>query len=163
MEIFKQLSAGFLITFICCNCNSQKVKETETPVDYSAKIKLLEADKAFSDMCEKQGMKDACIAWMDDENGVLLRPHHLPVAGAHAIDYLIQLNDTGYVLKWQPHNAEVAQAGDMGYTYGIYSIIPSVADTQLLGTYVNVWKKQKDGSWKFVVNSWNEGIGDQQY
>jgi ketosteroid isomerase-like protein len=32
-------------------------------------------------------------------------------------------------------------------------------DTVLRGTYVSVWKKQKDGKWKFMLDTGNEGIG----
>jgi hypothetical protein len=86
----------------------------------------------------------------------------LPIAGANAIDFLIQQNDTSYTLTWQPHNAVVSLAADFGYTYGIYSLQPKTIDTILYGTYVNIWKKQSDGSWKFVLDSGNEGIGEQQ-
>jgi len=160
MEWNNTLIGASLAALLCVGCSTKK-QETGPELVYAEKIKLLEADKAFSTFCEQNGMSKAFIDNMDD-NGVLLRPNHLPVVGAHAIDYLIQINDTGFVLKWQPHNAEVAKAGDMGFTYGIYSLTPSVVDTQLLGTYLNVWKKQADGSWKFVANSWNEGIGDPQ-
>ncbi len=162
MEWSNTLIGAGLAALLCTGCAAKEKEKTGKPeVNYAEKIKLLEADKAFSDLSEKGGMTKAFIDKMDD-NAVLLRPDHLPVVGAYAIDYLIQINDTGFVLKWQPHNAEVSGSGDMGYTYGIYSITPSVADTQLLGTYLNVWKRQDDGTWKFVANSWNEGIGNPQ-
>ena len=28
------------------------------------------------------------------------------------------------------------------------------------GTYVSIWKKDKIGAWKFVLDSGNQGIGD---
>lgn len=146
-----------MMVLLNVSCSDKAPKEKK--YDISAKVKLIEADKAFSDLCETKGMKHANIEFIDAD-GVILRANSLPVVGAHAIDYLIQINDTGYTLKWQPHNAEVSEAGDMGFTYGIYALTPSAIDTQLLGTYLHVWKRQEDGSWKFVANSWNEGVGE---
>ena len=121
------------------------------------KIALIQADKSFSEMSVEKGMKSAFIEYIDS-NGVLLKPDHLPIVGAHAIDYLIAQEDTGYTLNWQPHNAFVSQSGDLGYTYGVYALHPKNADTVFYGTYVSIWKKQGDGSWKFVLDSGNEGI-----
>lgn len=163
MIMLKNWIGGGILFCLCFGCQEKK-NDTDLKKQQMVnwKIQLLNADKAFSDYCEQNRTKNAFVEWMDD-NGTLLRPNNLPIVGAHAIDYLIQINDTAYTLKWQPHNAEVSESGDMGYTYGIYAITPSLMDTQLLGTYVTVWKRQEDGSWKFVVNSTNEGVGDPQY
>jgi hypothetical protein len=45
----------------------------------------------------------------------------------------------------------------MGYTYGIYTLI--VNDSAYKGTYVTIWQKQADGTWKFVLDTGNEGVG----
>jgi ketosteroid isomerase-like protein len=87
-----------------------------------------------------------------------LRPGHSPIIGANAIDFLSQVNDSSYTLTWSPAGAEIAASEDMGYSYGIYKL--ELKDTVLRGTYVSVWKKQKDGKWKFILDSGNEGIGE---
>jgi len=125
------------------------------------KIALMKTDQAFSDMSMAKGMKAAFIEYIDS-NGVLLRSGHLPIIGASAIDFLIQQNDTSYNMSWQPQNAFVSQSADMGYTYGIYAVRPTMMDTILYGTYVSIWRKQADGKWKFVLDSGNEGI-DSSY
>ncbi len=111
-------------------------------------------------MSGEKGMKNAFLEYIDS-NGVLLRPNILPVAGADAVDYLIATNDTGYTMTWQPKNAAVAESGDLGYTYGTYAFIPKNKDTTLFGTYVSIWKKNAAGKWKFVLDSGNEGIGEE--
>ena len=113
------------------------------------RLDMMQADQHFSDLSEAKGMKAAFLEYIDS-NGVLLRPDHIPVAGADAIDYLIATNDTGYQLTWHPKTAVIAASGDLGYTYGLYEIKPAVKDTVLYGTYVSIWKKQLDGKWKFV-------------
>ncbi len=149
--------------FFCClyflwmiSCSVKKPGKIN---DLHPKITLLEADRSFSQMSAEKGMKNAFLEYIDS-NGVLLKPNTLPIAGANAVDFLIQQNDTGYILTWQPHDAMVAESGELGYTYGIYSLKASTADTVMYGTYVSIWKKQEDGKWKFVLDSGNEGIGE---
>ena len=123
------------------------------------KMKMMDADRAFSKLSEEKGMKKAFLDYIDS-NGVLLRPDHLPLMGADAIDFLIQQNDSSYTLKWEPRSGTVSVSGDIGYTYGIYVLKPLAKDTLIYGNYVSIWKKQSDGNWKFVLDSGNEGLGD---
>lgn len=120
----------------------------------SSTHEILSADLAFSDMCRQVGMKKAFLQYIDDE-GALLRPDHLPIVGAEAIKYISMLSDTAYTLSWKPAHADIASSGDFGYTYGTFEL--QLQDTTLTGTYVNIWKKEGDGEWKFVLNSDNPG------
>lgn len=118
------------------------------------KNEILKTDKDFSEASKKNGMKKAFIEYMDDD-GILLRPNHKPIIGANAIEYLTEINDSTYTLIWEPSSAQVAASGDLGYSYGIYNL--QLHDTTLQGTYVSIWK-QKNGKWKFVLDTGNEGI-----
>lgn len=144
------------VFFISCDLFSKK---DTTGADTVAKMKMMETDRAFSRMSEEKGMKHAFLEYIDS-NGVLLRAGHLPIIGADAIDYLIQQNDSGYTLKWEPKNGAVARSGELGYTYGIYALRPASKDTIIYGTYVSIWKKESSGGWKYVLDSGNEGIGN---
>jgi ketosteroid isomerase-like protein len=139
------------------SCNNFEKKSSAISED--DKLKMMDADRAFSRMSEEKGMKNAFLEYIDS-NGVLLRPNHPPLMGAEAIDFLIMQNDSGFTLKWQPKGGIVAQSGELGYTYGVYALKPGDKDTMLYGNYVSIWKKQADGSWKFVLDSGNEGIGE---
>ena len=134
-------------------------KKKEPQADAFAKMEMMNADRAFSKMCEEKGMKAAFIEYLDS-NGVLLRPNHLPIAGADAVDFLIQQNDADYTMTWEPKNGVIAKSGELGYTYGIYALRPSAKDTIIYGSYVSIWKKEKGGTWKYVLDSGNEGLGD---
>ena len=68
---------------------------------------IIKADEAFSEMSRKAGMKKAFMEYIDNE-GILLRPDHLPIIGANAIDYLSQVNDSSYTLTWSPGGGEIA-------------------------------------------------------
>ncbi len=145
----------FVLSFCSCKTGNDKTDKA----DAFAKMELMDADRQFSKLSEQKGMKNAFIEYLDS-NGVLLRPGHLPIAGADAVDFLIQQNDTDYTLTWEPQNGVIAKSGELGYTYGIYALRPSSGDTVIYGTYVSIWKKEKSGSWKYVLDSGNEGIGD---
>ena len=61
-------------------------------------------------------------------------------------------------LTWTPVKAEMAASGDLGYTYGNYVLKSKDKDGKLVthyGKYTSIWKKQKDGSWKVVVDMGN--------
>jgi len=119
---------------------------------------MIDTEIAFSNFSKKYGMKKAFIEYID-EDGVLLRPNHLPIVGADAIDFLTQVNDSTYSLTWKPLTGSIASSGDLGYTYGIYTV--QLKDTTLKGTYVSIWKKNPEGKWKFVLDAGNEGIKNQ--
>ena len=150
----------FLLLIVFGSACTQKGKNDSVLDPLAARNALMDADRAFSKMSEEKGMKNAFIEYIDS-NGVLLRPGHMPIVGANAIDYLIQLNDSGYSLRWEPHKAVIAKSGELGYTYGVYALHPGSKDTTLYGTYTSIWKKQNDGKWKFVLDTGNEGLSEE--
>jgi ketosteroid isomerase-like protein len=135
-------------------------KRNNTVGSEKDKIALMNADNAFSNLSAEKGMKDAFLEYIDS-NGVLLRPNVIPIAGADAVDYIIALKDEGYTMTWKPNDATVAASGELGYTYGSYILQPATKDTVFYGTYVSIWKKQDDGKWKFILQSANEGLGEE--
>ena len=64
----------------------------------------------------------------------------------------------GTSLSWSPVKADMAASRDLGYTYGNYIFKSKDKDGKIVssyGKYMSVWKKQKDGSWKVVVDMGN--------
>ncbi len=139
-----------LLLFFSCR-QKNNIQQKKSPYE------IVKADEAFSDLSKKEGMKMAFIEYIDN-NGVLLRPDHMPIIGANAIDFLSQSNDSLYQLTWKPSGGDIATSGDLGYTFGIYTL--TMKDTVMKGTYVSIWKKQKNGKWKFVLDSGNDGLGN---
>ncbi len=146
----------FSVIFIFSACTNTPEPSQKNPPD-NMKM-MLQADRDFSAMSAKDGLNNAFLEFLDS-NGVLLRPGTIPIAGADAVDYLIAQNDTGYTMTWIAKDGMIAASGELGYTYGVYELKPKDGDTVLQGTYVNIWKKQSDGKWKFVLDSGNEGTG----
>ena len=89
---------SLLITLsILSSCNFFKKSPKSANKLIDEKIKMMDADKAFSKLSEEKGMKSAFMEYIDS-NGVLLRPNQLPIVGANAIDYLSMQLDKGEVL-----------------------------------------------------------------
>ena len=68
------------------------------------------------------------------------------------------LDDKNNHLTWKPVYADMAASGDLGYTYGTFefrSLDKDGKPTVEYGKYVSIWKKQKDGSWKVVMDMGN--------
>jgi ketosteroid isomerase-like protein len=64
----------------------------------------------------------------------------------------------GTTLIWVPVHADMAASGDLGYTYGNYVYTAKNKEGKLVanyGKYTSIWKKQKDGQWKVVVDMGN--------
>ena len=64
----------------------------------------------------------------------------------------------GTSLTWTPVKADMAASGDLGYTYGNYVFKSKDKEGKPVthyGKYMSIWKKQKDGSWKVVVDMGN--------
>jgi ketosteroid isomerase-like protein len=63
-------------------------------------------------------------------------------------------------LIWTPLGADISAAGDLGYTYGNYEFHSKDKEGKPIiehGKYTSIWKKQKDGSWKVVLDMGNAG------
>jgi ketosteroid isomerase-like protein len=61
-------------------------------------------------------------------------------------------------LTWTPVGADISASGDLGYTYGTYEFRSKDKDGKPVvdhGKYTSIWKKQRDGSWKVVLDMGN--------
>ena len=123
----------------------------------NSKQQLKDTDVEFSNYCLKHGMKKAFYQYASD-NAVMLRENSYPIVGRENIRELFEeRNENSFEFSWQPIDADVANSGELGYTYGTYKI--KTSDTLLEGTYVSIWKQNAKGEWKYVLDSGNEGLG----
>jgi ketosteroid isomerase-like protein len=56
-------------------------------------------------------------------------------------------------VTWTADFVDVSDDGTLGYTYGKYLLKvrqPNKTTKEYKGTFHTVWKKQTDGSWKYV-------------
>ena len=118
--------------------------------------KLLDTDFEFARTSVKKGPSAAFYLYLAD-NAMQLPEGSLPIYGRTAI-YETMKGDY-YDLLWTPVKAEVANSGELGWTWGKYIVTIREADgstTNSYGKYRNIWRKQTDGKWKVIVDMGNK-------
>lgn len=113
---------------------------------------LVEAERAFAKASEEKGTREAFLAFIA-EDGTLFRP--TAVKGKKwLLEHPPAPSTKRALLAWQPSFADVARAGDMGYTFGPWEFKQDIKDEKPVayGHFITVWQKQADGSWKFAVD-----------
>ncbi len=138
----------------CKNTNSVAILNTD-----SLKKVLMDQDKKFCDLSLKSGFNHARmqnVAESATESG----EGSMPLEGKKAIgDFNTTHPDTSFTLQWTPLKAEVAASGDLGYTFGGWTMKAKTKaghDTSLYGNYITIWQKQADGTWKYVYDGGND-------
>jgi ketosteroid isomerase-like protein len=153
----KYLIMAAVILFISACTRKEKInikKEKEI---------ILQTDIDFSNMSKVKGMRLAFFEYMDT-NAVLLRPGHFPLEGKDARRFIGDTDDSGFILTWSPQFVEISSSGDLGYTYGTWTSLPKkwLSDSVSRGTYVTIWKRQKLGGWKFILDTGNPGVAKRK-
>ena len=137
----------FIAVFLFCACTPKHEDKSG-----QAKKEIAEADKDMSDKAVKEGFNKTLLLYADEQ---VVKPKEgaLPIIGKAALEkYWAGKPDTK-AISWAPYKTEAAQSGDMGYTLGNWKMITK--DSTFYGNYYTIWKKQADGSWKFVVDGGN--------
>jgi ketosteroid isomerase-like protein len=123
---------------------------------FPQKIKddLVAADKAFSARSAKDGPKKAYLAYFD-EDAKILNQYHLGQVGIS--DMFAQMPPDA-IITWEPSFVDVSNAGDIGYTWGRYTLtIPRVGPVgrpfMQMGYYSSVWKRSRLGQWRVVMRA----------
>lgn len=153
------ITAFFLMSFTSCVFTTKNKPTVEETNHEEALDAMVAADRAFSDSSAKLGMKKAFLQFMADD-AVLLRPGYLPIVEGDVVKFLTSQEDTSFVMTWKPKGGQLSKSNDIGYTYGVYEIKLNAIDSVLNGTYVSIWQKQKDGTWKFVLDTGNPGTSN---
>jgi ketosteroid isomerase-like protein len=128
-----------------------------------AAAQLRAADSLFSDLTDRMGMSFAFSNTVDAEGVVFGKP--TLVIGPKAIEDFYATEAAGTALTWRPVYVAVAASLDLGFTVGEYSSTsrgPSGAAIQRFGKYLTVWRRQSDGTWKFVAHAANSTPGTER-
>jgi len=122
---------------------------------------LLQTDRDFSAMSVREGMFKAFLFYIA-EDGVILRNNSFPAKGKENLSTRFSgKTDTTFILSWEPLFEKISESGDLGYTYGIHTNTDKMTGEITRGTYITIWQKQEDGSWKFVLDTGTQGLPDK--
>jgi ketosteroid isomerase-like protein len=112
------------------------------------------ADAAFSALAVKVGTGRAFGEYAAENAQIFSTPGEF-IMGPSAISAAFGPATDNNTLVWHPVAGEVAQSGDLGFTAGNAEFTGKREDgTPVLrySKYFTVWKKQRDGSWRYVVD-----------
>lgn len=151
------LRNGLLVTCVALsalltNCTSSMPDTHDADV---AALKDMEAgwvkDAATKDV-------DKWVAHYTDDASVLI-PNMPILAGKDAIRSGLKpmMSDPNFALTFEATKVDAAKSGDLGYTQGTYSMTISNPKTKApmteKGKYLTVYRKQADGTWKAVEDT----------
>ena len=135
-----------MLTFF--SCNSDKAKNQN-----ELKQEIIKVEKEFEALAGSNCIAEAFFKFAD-ENAVIKRKNDTLIKGSENIrKYYQNIDLKDVVLSWTPDFVDVSEDGTLAYTYGKYIWKSKDADGKSVesrGVFHTVWKKQGDGTWKYV-------------
>jgi len=134
--------------------SSGVVDDVPMPRARGALEQVRAADSAFSALAQLVGPGRAFGDFAADNAQIFSAPGEF-ITGPRAISESFGPPGASGALVWHPVAGEVAQSGDLGFTVGNAVFTGQREDGGQLvrhSKYLTVWKKQRDGGWRYVVD-----------
>jgi uncharacterized protein (TIGR02246 family) len=143
---------------VCFGCGCQRETADTRARDERA---IREADAATLKAAQAKDVDGAVANYAED--GYWLRPNAPMVNGKAAIraGWLKLIDSPGFNIDWQIDKLEVGRAGDLAYTIYTYQLAlegPNGKPITDHGKDMAIWKKQSDGSWKMIADTFNSDL-----
>jgi len=148
---------GMLCGVVIAGCGSSGVVDDHG----AAAEQIRKLDEQWSATAVKNDL-DGTLAFYAEDAVVL--PGNAPIATDKKTIRELWAGMLGpnSALSWKVTRAEVAKSGELGYLYGTYELTikdpnggPGEHDR---GKLVEIWKKQADGKWKCIVDTYNSDL-----
>jgi len=137
------------LSFILISCENDL--ETE-------KINLINVDKSFALTAKKIGTANAFKKFLSDD-AIQIVSGKETKGKLKIYENLKNSFSSELILNWEPEGVNVAESGELGYTWGSYvvmkkgSIKDQISDEIIFnGKYLNIWEKIDNGSWKVKID-----------
>jgi ketosteroid isomerase-like protein len=130
-------------------------KQKSAQVNLEAERAALEnQEREFLKAAKADGVAKAYLSFMADE-ARLHRNGMFPLTEKDSIRAFFTAKPM--TMTWEPIHADVSQSNDLGYTYGSYELRENNTTTAAVekGYFVRVWKRNKDGKWRVVLDTTN--------
>jgi len=143
-------------------CQSQHPTSQAAPDTRAAdETAIRKIDTEWASAASAKDVNKTVSYYSDD--ATVLPPNTPLVTGRSAVTALWRsmLMSPGFAGGWKPVTVEVARSSDLAYVTGTYEFAETDANgkpTVDKGKYVEVWKKQADGSWKCVADIFNSDL-----
>ncbi|MBI3665573.1 MAG: SgcJ/EcaC family oxidoreductase [Acidobacteria bacterium] len=135
----------------------------QTPPDTRAadETAIRDLDAQWSKAAAAKDAESAVSYYAED---AAIMPPNAPIAtGKEAIRgvWKNMVAAPGFAVSWKATKAEVAKSGDLAYLIGTYELTMNDASGNPVndrGKYVEVWRKEADGKWKVVADTFNSDL-----
>jgi len=153
---------GILLVLISCAFAATSCGPSATNDGGAADAAAIQAlDELWSATAAKNDL-EGTVAFYADE--AVLLPPNAPIASDRKSirESWAELLGPNTAVAWKVSKVEVAKSGELGYLYGTYSL--SIKDPKGgapvsdAGKLVEIWKKQADGKWKCIVDTYNSDL-----
>ena len=137
------------LTIVILSCNYQKVdKKAEGE-------KIMQLSREWSQVASTGDVEKIVNYWADDAS--VMSAGQPPLKGKQAIRQIVEesYKIPGFHISWQPQSIEVSESGDMAYLIENSQVAFNDSTGKLItlnNKAVTIWRKQKDGLWKNVVD-----------
>jgi len=127
---------------------------TEQEIKAEALNSLQQADRLW---CQSASDFEGFMSFLD-EDVVWYFCSVPPLKGREAVRSFYQkiYENNAFTLTWTPERIDVSISGDIGYAHGTYKVIsagPPEKQQEQIGNYATIWRKQKDNTWKVVLEA----------
>lgn len=158
-KVFNSQSILFgLLVLILVSSACQNEMAADTRAADEATIKALDAEWS-----KAAGARDVdkTVSYYSDD--AMVMPSNSPaLIGKDAIRAMWQgMLGPSFSGGWTATKVDVAKSGDLAYVTGTYELSETDASGKPVtdkGKYLEVWKKQADGSWKCVADMFNTNL-----
>ncbi|MGB8507334.1 MAG: DUF4440 domain-containing protein [Pyrinomonadaceae bacterium] len=120
----------------------------------AVRASLLDAERGLAKAYQSKGTEKAFLSFADADVR-LYRQNSFPVIGRDASRAAL-VSRPG-IVTWQTLKTGASRSGDLGYAYGTYELKQNAADAKPSegGNFLRIWKKQRGGKWKIVLDETN--------
>ena len=150
----KYFAIFFLLLVVAC-----QPQEIPMVLPEAEKSAVMEASNQYStailssDFDQMRSLLDSDVVLMPTED-----------TAKKGADDVIDFFETGPDIEGSITPHQVEGSGDLAYVRGNYSITFIVNDTLRpsdTGKYVEIYKKQDDGSWRVILDIWNSDLSPE--
>lgn len=147
-----KITTLFLLFIFLYGCNGLEV-DTKTEGE-----KLMQISREWSKLAATDSIEKTLSYWADD--AIVMSPGQPPIKGKNAIRAMVEGSSKipGFKISWEPLSVFVSKSGDMAYMIEQNQITVNDSSGNPItevNKAVTIWRKEGDGSWKNIVDTWN--------
>jgi ketosteroid isomerase-like protein len=167
------LAVVVLLSSSSCNLDSTKSASgtssstiSAAPAQQEDANALMQTSRDFAKAAASGDVERTLSYWADD--AIVLEPDQRAFIGKPAIRQMVQgsMKIPKFAITWSPESVVISKGGDMGYLieHSRMSFADSAGKVHTqFGKLVTIWRKDPNGAWKCVVDTWNGNPTENVY